>query len=267
MNDVVQNTDDRSGAVKAAGVSITDLRKSYGSNEVLKGISLTVAPGEVVCLIGPSGSGKSTLLRCVNLLEQPNEGSVHVGGFEATDPDVDIDKMRRKVGMVFQQFNLFPHLSALQNCTIAQTKVLKRNQSDASAVAMKNLERVGLGHLADRFPDQLSGGQQQRVAIARALSMDPELMLFDEPTSALDPETVGDVLSVMRNLAREGMTMLVVTHEMGFAREVADRVVFMDGGVVVEEGVAEKVISAPSHNRTKEFLRRVLDPTHIDIAE
>jgi polar amino acid transport system ATP-binding protein len=267
MNDVVHNANDRSGTVKAAGVSITDLRKSYGSNEVLKGISLNVAPGEVVCLIGPSGSGKSTLLRCVNLLEQPNVGSVHVGGFEATDPDVDIDKMRRKVGMVFQQFNLFPHLSALQNCTIAQTKVLKRSHADASAVAMKNLERVGLGHLADRFPDQLSGGQQQRVAIARALSMDPELMLFDEPTSALDPETVGDVLSVMRNLAKEGMTMLVVTHEMGFAREVADRVVFMDGGVVVEEGVAEQVISAPTHARTKEFLRRVLDPTHIDIAE
>ncbi|HSO14814.1 MAG TPA: amino acid ABC transporter ATP-binding protein [Arthrobacter sp.] len=267
MNDVVHNADDRSGTVKAAGVSITDLRKSYGSNEVLKGISLNVAPGEVVCLIGPSGSGKSTLLRCVNLLEQPNVGSVHVGGFEATDPDVDIDKMRRKVGMVFQQFNLFPHLSALQNCTIAQTKVLKRSQADASAVAMKNLERVGLGHLSDRFPDQLSGGQQQRVAIARALSMDPELMLFDEPTSALDPETVGDVLSVMRNLAKEGMTMLVVTHEMGFAREVADRVVFMDAGVVVEEGPAEKVISAPTHARTKEFLRRVLDPTHIDIAE
>ncbi|KUM33355.1 amino acid ABC transporter ATP-binding protein [Arthrobacter sp. EPSL27] len=266
MNDVVQNADDR-GAVKAAGVAITDLRKSYGSNEVLKGITLNVEPGEVVCLIGPSGSGKSTLLRCVNLLEQPNEGSIHVGGFEATDPDVDIDKMRRKVGMVFQQFNLFPHLSALKNCTIAQTKVLKRSESDASAVAMRNLERVGLGHLADRFPDQLSGGQQQRVAIARALSMDPELMLFDEPTSALDPETVGDVLAVMRNLAREGMTMLVVTHEMGFAREVADRVVFMDGGVVVEEGVAEQVISAPTHNRTKEFLRRVLDPTHIDIAE
>ena len=267
MNDVVHNANDRSGAVKAAGVSITDLRKSYGSNEVLKGISLEVKPGEVVCLIGPSGSGKSTLLRCVNLLEQPNEGSVHVGGFEATDLDVDIDKMRRKVGMVFQQFNLFPHLSALKNCTIAQTKVLKRSQADAAAVAMKNLERVGLGHLADRFPDQLSGGQQQRVAIARALSMDPELMLFDEPTSALDPETVGDVLAVMRNLAKEGMTMLVVTHEMGFAREVADRVVFMDGGVVVEEGVAEQVISAPTHARTKEFLRRVLDPTHIDIAE
>jgi len=253
--------------IQAAGVSIKDLRKSYGSNEVLKGIDLEVAPGEVVCLIGPSGSGKSTLLRCVNLLEQPNVGTIHVGGFESTDPDVDIDKMRRKVGMVFQQFNLFPHLSALQNCTIAQTKVLKRSQADAAAVARKNLARVGLDHLADRFPDQLSGGQQQRVAIARALSMDPELMLFDEPTSALDPETVGDVLAVMRNLAKEGMTMLVVTHEMGFAREVADRVVFMDGGVVVEEGAAEQVVSAPTQPRTKEFLRRVLDPTHIDIAD
>ncbi|WP_445153572.1 amino acid ABC transporter ATP-binding protein [Arthrobacter sp. Hor0625] len=253
--------------IQAAGVSIKELRKSYGSNEVLKGIDLEVAPGEVVCLIGPSGSGKSTLLRCVNLLEQPNVGTIHVGGFESTDPDVDIDKMRRKVGMVFQQFNLFPHLSALQNCTIAQTKVLKRSQAEAAEVARKNLARVGLDHLADRFPDQLSGGQQQRVAIARALSMDPELMLFDEPTSALDPETVGDVLAVMRNLAKEGMTMLVVTHEMGFAREVADRVVFMDGGVVVEEGAAEQVIGAPTQPRTQEFLRRVLDPTHIDIAE
>ncbi|WP_426996733.1 amino acid ABC transporter ATP-binding protein [Pseudarthrobacter sp. N5] len=267
MNDAVQNTRPNSGGLQAAGVSIKDLRKSYGSNEVLKGISLEVKPGEVVCLIGPSGSGKSTLLRCVNLLEQPNEGTIHVGGFEATDLDVDIDKMRRKVGMVFQQFNLFPHLDALRNCTIAQTKVLKRTQAEADKVAQANLERVGLGHLADRFPDQLSGGQQQRVAIARALSMDPELMLFDEPTSALDPETVGDVLSVMRNLAREGMTMLVVTHEMGFAREVADRVVFMDGGIVVEEGVAEQVVSAPTQSRTKEFLKRVLDPTHIDIAE
>ncbi|MFC9772377.1 MULTISPECIES: amino acid ABC transporter ATP-binding protein [Pseudarthrobacter] len=262
MNDVVHST-----TVHAAGVDISDLRKSYGSNEVLKGISLNVKPGEVVCLIGPSGSGKSTLLRCVNLLEQPNQGSIQVGGFEATDPDVDIDKMRRKVGMVFQQFNLFPHLNALRNCSIAQTKVLKRSQAEADKVSLHNLERVGLGHLADRFPDQLSGGQQQRVAIARALSMNPELMLFDEPTSALDPETVGDVLSVMRNLAKEGMTMLVVTHEMAFAREVADRVVFMDGGVVVEEGVAEQVIGSPAQPRTKEFLRRVLDPTHINIED
>ncbi|WP_159700916.1 amino acid ABC transporter ATP-binding protein [Arthrobacter sp. 18067] len=261
MNDVVNST------VRAAGVNIKDLRKSYGSNEVLKGISLTVEPGQVVCLIGPSGSGKSTLLRCVNLLEQPNAGTINVGKFEATDPDVDLNKMRQSVGMVFQHFNLFPHLSVLDNCTISQMKVLKRSRSEASEVARHNLERVGLGHLADRFPDQLSGGQQQRVAIARALSMDPQLMLFDEPTSALDPETVGDVLAVMRKLAQEGMTMLVVTHEMGFAREVADRVVFMDAGVVVEEGPAENVISAPTQPRTKEFLRRVLDPTHIGVEE
>ncbi|MFK0006855.1 amino acid ABC transporter ATP-binding protein [Paenarthrobacter sp. NPDC090520] len=256
-----------SATVRAAGVDIKDLRKSYGNNEVLKGISLTVEPGQVVCLIGPSGSGKSTLLRCVNLLEQPNAGTINVGKFEATDPDVDLNRMRQSVGMVFQHFNLFPHLSVLDNCTISQVKVLKRSKSEAADVARRNLERVGLGHLADRFPDQLSGGQQQRVAIARALSMDPQLMLFDEPTSALDPETVGDVLAVMRKLAQEGMTMLVVTHEMGFAREVADRVVFMDGGVVVEEGVAEQVISAPTQPRTKEFLRRVLDPTHIDVVE
>lgn len=261
MNDVVNST------VRAAGVDIKDLRKSYGSNEVLKGISLTVEPGQVVCLIGPSGSGKSTLLRCVNLLEQPNAGTINVGKFEATDPDVDLNKMRQSVGMVFQHFNLFPHLSVLDNCTISQMKVLKRSKSEAAEVARHNLERVGLGHLADRFPDQLSGGQQQRVAIARALSMDPQLMLFDEPTSALDPETVGDVLAVMRKLAQEGMTMLVVTHEMGFAREVADRVVFMDAGVVVEEGPAEHVISAPTQPRTKEFLRRVLDPTHIGVEE
>ncbi|HKU30466.1 MAG TPA: amino acid ABC transporter ATP-binding protein [Arthrobacter sp.] len=256
-----------SATVRAAGVDIKDLRKSYGSNEVLKGISLSVEPGQVVCLIGPSGSGKSTLLRCVNLLEQPNAGTINVGKFEATDPDVDLNRMRRSVGMVFQHFNLFPHLSVLDNCTISQVKVLRRSKSEAADVARRNLERVGLGHLAERFPDQLSGGQQQRVAIARALSMDPQLMLFDEPTSALDPETVGDVLAVMRKLAQEGMTMLVVTHEMGFAREVADRVVFMDGGVVVEEGVAEQVISAPTQPRTKEFLRRVLDPTHIDVVE
>jgi polar amino acid transport system ATP-binding protein len=256
-----------SGHVQAAGVSIKDLRKSYGSNEVLKGISLNVEPGQVVCLIGPSGSGKSTLLRCVNLLEKPNEGTIHVGAFEATDPDVDLDRMRRSVGMVFQHFNLFPHLTVLDNCTIAQVKVLKRSVEEARQVAHRNLERVGLGHLAERYPDQLSGGQQQRVAIARSLSMDPQLMLFDEPTSALDPETVGDVLAVMRSLAQDGMTMLVVTHEMGFAREVADRVVFMDGGVVVEEGPAESVIGAPTQPRTKEFLRRVLDPTHIEVAE
>jgi polar amino acid transport system ATP-binding protein len=232
MNDVVQNADDRSGAVKAAGVSITDLRKSYGSNEVLKGISLNVAPGEVVCLIGPSGSGKSTLLRCVNLLEQPNEGSIHVGGFEATDPDVDIDKMRRKVGMVFQQFNLFPHLSALKNCTIAQTKVLKRSEADASAVAMRNLERVGLGHLADRFPDQLSGGQQQRVAIARALVNGPQILLCDEPTGNLDSVTGGQIMEMLDTLNKQGRTVLMVTHDPTIAECAKRTIVIRDGRIV-----------------------------------
>ncbi|GAA1496956.1 amino acid ABC transporter ATP-binding protein [Paeniglutamicibacter kerguelensis] len=254
-------------AFKAAGVSITSLRKSYGSNEVLKGIDLEVKPGEVVCLIGPSGSGKSTLLRCVNLLEQPNGGTIHVGGFDATDPDVDLDKMRRTVGMVFQQFNLFPHLTVMQNCTVAQTKVLKRPAAQAKETAQKNLHRVGLSDFGDRYPDQLSGGQQQRVAIARALSMDPTLMLFDEPTSALDPETVGEVLAIMRSLAKAGMTMLVVTHEMSFAKDVADRVIFMDGGVVVEQGHAKDVIGNPQQPRTQDFLKRVLDPTHVEITD
>jgi polar amino acid transport system ATP-binding protein len=250
---------------QAASVAIKGLHKSYGDNHVLKGIDLEVKPGQVVCLIGPSGSGKSTLLRCVNLLEKPNAGEIDVAGFTVTDPEVDLDRMRTKVGMVFQHFNLFPHLNVLRNCSIAQVKVLKRSQAEADRISRANLERVGLSAKADSFPDQLSGGQQQRVAIARALSMDPELMLFDEPTSALDPETVGDVLAVMRQLANAGMTMLVVTHEMGFAREVADRVVFMDGGVVVEEGPAAEVIGSPRNARTKEFLRRVLDPTHVDI--
>ncbi|WP_404286351.1 amino acid ABC transporter ATP-binding protein [Glutamicibacter arilaitensis] len=252
-------------SVKASGVDIVGLRKAYGSNEVLKGIDLEVKPGEVVCLIGPSGSGKSTLLRCVNLLEQPNGGTIHVAGYETTDPEVNLDKMRQNVGMVFQQFNLFPHLTVLENCTVAQLKVLKRNKKDANKVAQGNLERVGLGDFGERYPDELSGGQQQRVAIARALSMDPSLMLFDEPTSALDPETVGEVLSIMKKLAKSGMTMLVVTHEMSFAKEVADRVVFMDGGVVVEEGKAVDVIGNPQQPRTQDFLRRVLDPTHVDL--
>ncbi|MGP9032338.1 MULTISPECIES: amino acid ABC transporter ATP-binding protein [Glutamicibacter] len=252
-------------SVHASGVEITGLRKAYGSNEVLKGIDLNVAPGEVVCLIGPSGSGKSTLLRCVNLLEQPNGGTIMVGGFNATDPDVNLDKMRQQVGMVFQQFNLFPHLTVLENCTVSPIKVLKRKKAEAEKIALGHLERVGLGDFGDRYPDQLSGGQQQRVAIARALSMEPTLMLFDEPTSALDPETVGEVLSIMKNLAQAGMTMLVVTHEMAFAKEVADRVFFMDGGVVVEEGKAADVIGNPQQPRTQDFLRRVLDPTHVDI--
>nr|BFF05292.1 amino acid ABC transporter ATP-binding protein [Brevibacterium otitidis] len=247
-----------------SGVTISDLHKSYGDVEVLKGINLNVSPGEVVCLIGPSGSGKSTLLRCINVLETSNSGTIDVGGFIATDPDTDLDIMRRHVGMVFQSFNLFPHMTALENCSIAQRKVLKRAKQAADEVSISSLEKVGLAHLADRFPDQLSGGQQQRVAIARALSMEPSLMLFDEPTSALDPETVGDVLGVMRNLADEGMTMIVVTHEMHFAREVADKVVFMDGGVVVEEGPAAEVIGNPQHKRTKSFLSRVLHPGGLD---
>ncbi|KGN33711.1 ABC transporter [Knoellia sinensis KCTC 19936] len=248
----------------AAIVEVTDLHKSFGSNHVLQGLNATIKQGEVVCVIGPSGSGKSTFLRCINLLEEPTSGSIKVGGDEVTDPDCDIDAIRRNMGMVFQQFNLFPHLSVLGNCTMAQMTVLKRSKAEAEAKARENLEKVGLSEKADAYPAQLSGGQQQRVAIARALSMDPKLMLFDEPTSALDPELVGDVLSVMRRLANDGMTMFVVTHEMAFAREVADRVIFMDGGVIVEEGDPEQVIGDPQEERTKTFLQRVLDPTHVD---
>jgi polar amino acid transport system ATP-binding protein len=245
-----------------AVVEISGLHKRFGENHVLRGIDLTVRQGEVTCIIGPSGSGKSTLLRCVNLLEQPSAGTIRLLGAEVTDPDVDIDRVRARVGMVFQSFNLFPHRTALQNCTLAQMKVLGRSRAEAERIGRENLAKVGLADRADAPPAQLSGGQQQRVAIARALSMDPHLMLFDEPTSALDPELVGDVLAVMRDLAEGGMTMLVVTHEMAFAREVGDRVVFMDGGVVVEDGPAEQVIGAPRHERTQLFLRRVLDPTH-----
>ncbi|MEU4949651.1 amino acid ABC transporter ATP-binding protein [Streptomyces lavendulae] len=241
-------------------IEIRDLHKSFGDNHVLRGIDLDVAPGEVVCVIGPSGSGKSTLLRCVNLLEEPSRGTVHVGGTELTDPDVDIDAVRRRIGMVFQQFNLFPHVDVTGNLTLPQRRVLGRDKARAAEVARENLDRVGLADKAGAFPAQLSGGQQQRVAIARALSMGPEVMLFDEPTSALDPELVGEVLSVMRLLAGEGMTMMVVTHEMSFAREVADRVVFMDGGVIVEQGPAAQVITRPAHERTRNFLDRILDP-------
>ncbi|MFC7303049.1 amino acid ABC transporter ATP-binding protein [Streptomyces monticola] len=243
-----------------AQIEIRDLHKAFGDLEVLKGIDMTVERGEVVCVIGPSGSGKSTLLRCVNLLEEPTSGTVVVAGSEVTDPDVDIDRVRRRIGMVFQSFNLFPHLTAMENLTIAQRRVLRRDKEEAARIARANLKRVGLSDKETAYPAQLSGGQQQRVAIARALSMDPELMLFDEPTSALDPELVGDVLAVMRSLAQEGMTMLVVTHEMSFAREVADRVVFMDGGVIVEEGPPASVVGAPEHERTRTFLARVLDP-------
>ncbi|RJL25166.1 amino acid ABC transporter ATP-binding protein [Bailinhaonella thermotolerans] len=247
-------------------VEIRDLHKSFGALSVLRGIDFTVDPGQVVCVIGPSGSGKSTLLRCVNMLETPTSGKVVVNGAELTDPDCDIDACRRTVGMVFQQFNLFPHMTALQNVMIAQLRVLKRGKADAERIARENLEKVGVGDKADAYPAQLSGGQQQRVAIARALAMDPSLMLFDEPTSALDPELVGDVLAVMRKLAQDGMTMLVVTHEMAFARDVADHVVFMDGGVIVEEGPPDRVIGDPQHPRTRTFLKRVLDPTHAEVG-
>jgi polar amino acid transport system ATP-binding protein len=248
--------------VSDVAVEITGLTKSFGPLEVLRGIDLRVNRGEVVCVIGPSGSGKSTLLRCVNLLETPNSGSVVVDGVELTDPDADLDAARRRIGMVFQSFNLFSHLNVLNNLIFAQRKVLRRDKAAAQEVALANLERVGLVEKANAMPNQLSGGQQQRVAIARALSMDPDVMLFDEPTSALDPELVGDVLNVMRGLAEDGMTMLVVTHEMLFAREVANRVLFMDAGVVIEEGPPDQVIGEPRHERTRTFLARVLDPIH-----
>ncbi|MGY4971360.1 amino acid ABC transporter ATP-binding protein [Streptomyces nigrescens] len=251
----------------AKAIDVQGLRKAFGELEVLRAIDFSVARGEVVCVIGPSGSGKSTLLRCVNLLEEPSAGRVVVAGTEVTDPDVDIDRVRRRIGMVFQSFNLFPHLTALENLTIAQRRVLRRDRTEAERIARANLERVGLSDKAAAYPAQLSGGQQQRVAIARALSMEPQLMLFDEPTSALDPELVGDVLAVMRSLAQEGMTMLVVTHEMSFAREVADRVVFMDGGVIVEQGTPEQVVGAPQHERTRTFLARVLDPAAAEVGE
>ncbi len=242
----------------APAIEVRDLHKSFGDNEVLKGIELKVDNGDVVCVIGPSGSGKSTLLRCVNLLEQPTSGDVFVEGIQVTDPDVDVDKVRARIGMVFQQFNLFPHLSVLRNLTIAQQRVKKRDKERCIEVAKANLDRVGLSDKIDAFPAHLSGGQQQRVAIARALSMDPDMMLFDEVTSALDPELVGDVLAVMKQLATEGMTMMVVTHEMGFAREVGDNLVFMDDGVIVEEGPPRDVLGEPKHERTKAFLSKVL---------
>jgi polar amino acid transport system ATP-binding protein len=248
-------------------IEIRDLHKSFGELEVLRGIDLRVAQAEVVCVIGPSGSGKSTLLRCINLLETPSSGQVVIGDVEVTDPDVDIDAIRRRIGMVFQQFNLFPHLTVTENVTLAQRRVLRRDRAEAERIAAANLERVGLSDKAGAYPAQLSGGQQQRAAIARALAMGPELMLFDEPTSSLDPEIVGDVLAVMRGLAQDGMTMIVVTHEMSFAREVADRVVFMDDGVIVEQGVAEQVIDSPAHERTRKFLARVLRPAAAELAD
>ena len=238
-------------------IQIRDLHKSFGELQVLRGIDFEVATGEVVCIIGPSGSGKSTLLRCVNRLEEPTAGVVLVEGNDITDPDADVDQLRSRIGMVFQQFNLFPHLTVERNLTISQSKVLKRSDDEAKKVAHAMLERVGLSDKVSEYPSRLSGGQQQRVAIARALCMNPDMMLFDEVTSALDPELVGEVLRVMRGLAEEGMTMLVVTHEMGFARNVADRVVFMDEGIIMEDGPPEQVLGNPVSERTRTFLQMV----------
>lgn len=239
-------------------IDVKDLKKDFGSLQVLKGVSLHVEKGEKVVFIGPSGSGKSTLLRCLNMLETPTSGDILFDGVSMTDPKTDIDKMRQRMGMVFQHFNLFPNMTILRNMTIAPIRTGLRTKKDAEQKAMEMLKRVGLEDKANGYPAQLSGGQKQRVAIVRALCMDPEVMLFDEPTSALDPEMVGEVLDVMKELARSGMTMICVTHEMGFAREVADRVLFLDGGVILEEGTPGEIFISPKQERTKEFLDKVL---------
>ncbi len=239
-------------------IQIRGLAKSFGKLEVLKGIDADIQKGEVICVIGPSGSGKSTFLRCVNRLEEPTAGSIVIDGQDITDPKADIDKIRRHISMVFQQFNLFPHMSVLENITMAPITLKLKSKEDAGKKAMELLARVGLSDKAEYRPSDLSGGQQQRVAIARALAMEPDIMLFDEPTSALDPEMVGEVLTVMKELAAEGMTMMVVTHEMGFAKEVADRVFFIDGGVIMEQGPPEQVFGNPQNQRTKDFLNKVL---------
>ena len=241
-----------------AKINVSNLKKSFGSNEVLKGIDLEVAEGEVVCIIGPSGSGKSTLLRCLNKLEEVTDGHVLIDGQDITEKTTDINKVREEIGMVFQHFYLFPHLSVIDNITLAPVELKRENKETAKARALELLETVGLSEKADAFPSSLSGGQKQRVAIARALAMNPEIMLFDEPTSALDPEMVGDVLEVMKKLAKQGMTMVVVTHEMGFAREVGHRVIFMDGGYIVEEGTPTEVFGNPQNPRTQDFLNKVL---------
>ncbi|HWL25808.1 MAG TPA: amino acid ABC transporter ATP-binding protein [Ureibacillus sp.] len=239
-------------------VQVSNLKKNYGKVEVLKDISVQINEQEVVCVIGPSGSGKSTFLRCLNRLEEITSGTILVNGHEMTDSNSDINKFRQEVGMVFQQFNLFPHKTVLQNVTLAPIKLKGKSKSEAEALAMSLLKKVGLEEKANSYPSQLSGGQQQRVAIARALAMEPKIMLFDEPTSALDPEMVGDVLNVMKELANEGMTMVIVTHEMGFARDVCDRVIFMDGGYIVEQGDPSDVFTNPKHERTRSFLSKVL---------
>lgn len=239
-------------------IVVKNLKKNFGQLEVLKRISLQVSEGEVVCLIGPSGSGKSTFLRCLNRLEKITAGEVMVDGHPISDPNININRVRENIGMVFQHFNLFPHLTVRENITLAPIELKKMDKESASQKAVRLLERVGLADKADVYPGQLSGGQKQRVAIARALAMNPDIMLFDEPTSALDPEMVGEVLEVMKQLAADGMTMVVVTHEMGFAREVADRVIFMDDGYIVEEGTPEELFGNPKEERTISFLNKVL---------
>lgn len=239
-------------------INVKQLSKSFGDNEVLKSIDLTVKEGEVVVIIGPSGSGKSTILRCLNLLEEPTSGEIFFEGQNITAPDSNIDQIRQKMGMVFQSFNLFPHMSVLENLTITPVKIKKEDPEKAKEQALALLDQVGLKEKATSFPASLSGGQQQRVAIARALAMSPDVMLFDEPTSALDPEMVGEVLSVMQDLAKKGMTMVVVTHEMGFAKEVADRVIFMADGIIQEEGTPEEIFERPQNSRTQDFLNKVL---------
>lgn len=239
-------------------IKVEHLSKKFGDNEVLKDINYEIKQGEVVVIIGPSGSGKSTFLRCMNLLETPTSGQILFEGQDITNPKNDIFKMREKMGMVFQNFNLFPNMSVLDNITLSPVKVKKENKQATETYAKELLQTVGLPDKANAYPQSLSGGQQQRIAIARALAMKPDVMLFDEPTSALDPEMVGEVLGVMQRLAKEGMTMVIVTHEMGFAKEVGDKIVFMDGGYIVEEGTPEEVFGNPQHNRTKDFLSKVL---------
>ena len=241
-------------------ISVRDLEKHFdgGNLKALRGVSADIKRGEVVVVIGPSGSGKSTFLRCLNLLEEPTHGTVTVEGINITDPKVNINKHREKMGMVFQHFNLFPHMTILKNMTLAPRNLLKKSKAEAESKAMSLLQRVGLADRANAYPSQLSGGQKQRIAIVRALCMEPQVMLFDEPTSALDPEMVGEVLDVMKELAHEGMTMVVVTHEMGFAREVADRVIFMDEGQIIEEGTPAEIFNNPQHPRTQDFLKKVL---------
>lgn len=240
-------------------IDVQDLHKSYGDNEVLKGITTQFHEGDVVCIIGPSGSGKSTFLRTLNLLETITSGKVIVDGYELSDPKTNVDKARENIGMVFQHFNLFPHMTVLENITFAPVELGKESKEEAEKHAMELLEKVGLADKSDAKPDSLSGGQKQRVAIARSLAMKPDIMLFDEPTSALDPEMVGDVLNVMKDLAEQGMTMLIVTHEMGFARQVANRVIFTDGGEFIEDGTPEQIFDNPQHPRLKDFLDKVLN--------